>query len=83
MPLLHFQIEYRSIPCRVAGVSDSALGWAYCLTLDLGLDVFFDMCFSCAVRVCCCTAIFDFHSRLALKPIFASIYVPYFFTYVP
>ena len=43
----------RRIPCRVAGVSDSALGWAYCLTLDLGLDVCFDMYLSRAVRVCC------------------------------
>lgn len=49
MPLLHFQIEHRRIACRVAAVSDRALGWAHGLTLELGLDVFFDMCFSCAV----------------------------------
>ena len=70
------------IPCRVAGVSDSALGWTHCLTLGLGLDVFFDMYFSRAVRVCCCTAVFDLRSRLALKAPFAPIYILYIFIHI-
>ena len=63
----------RKILCRVAGVSDSAFGWAHCLTLGLGLDVFFDMYFCRAVRVCCCSAVIEFDPRLALKASFASI----------
>ena len=62
----------RKILCRVAGVSDTALGWAHLLTLGLGLDVFFDMCFCRAVRVCCCSAVIGFHPRLALKRVLHS-----------
>ncbi len=39
----------RRILYRVAELSDRALGWARCLPLDLGLDVFLGICFSCAV----------------------------------